>query len=114
ALADLRVEAAAPLPVFEPLDEVDRVRAPRGLAHLGVGRFGPAVTDVVADRPVQERGVLRDHRDLRAQRLLGDAGDIVTVDQDAAVLDLVEAQQQVYERRFARARAAHEPYALAR
>jgi len=63
---------------------------------------------------VQQRGVLRHHRDLRAQTLLRHGRDVLAVDQDAAGLGLVEAQQQVDERRFPRARRADQSDALAR
>jgi hypothetical protein len=34
---------------------------------------------------VQQRGVLRDHADLRAQAVLRDLRDVLAVDQDAAL-----------------------------
>ena len=114
ALADLRVVAAPALPVLELEDELVRLRAPRRVLDLGVGRVGPAVADVVADRAVQQRGVLRHHRDLRAQALLRDARDVLPVDQDAAALEVEEAQQQVDQRRLAGAGAADQPDLLAR
>ena len=57
------------------------------LARRDRGRLagvGPAVEDVVAHGAVQQRGVLRDHADLRAQAVLRDVGDVLAVDQDAA------------------------------
>ena len=60
-----------------------------------------------------QRGILRHHADLRAQAVLRDAGDVLAVDQDAAALQVVEAQQQVDERRLAGARAADEAHLLA-
>ena len=81
---------------------------------LGVGRLRPAVADVLADRAVQQRGVLRHHRDLRAQAFLRDRGDVLAVDQDAAALDVEEAQQQVDRGRLAGAGAADQPDLLAR
>jgi hypothetical protein len=41
-------------------------------------------------------------------------GDVLAVDQDAAALDVVEAQQQVHHRALARARAADQADLLAR
>ncbi len=82
--------------------------------HLRVGGVGPAVDDVVAHRAVQQRGVLRHHADLRAQAVLRHVRDVLAVDQDAAALEVVEAQQQVDERRLARARAADQADLLAR
>ena len=85
----------------------------RGRDHVGVVRVGPAVEDVVAHRAVQQRGVLRDHADLRAQAVLRAVRDVLAVDQDAAAFDVVEAQQQVDDRRLARARAADQADLLA-
>ncbi len=74
----------------------------------------PAVADVVAHRAVKQRGVLGDHADVVAQALLGDVADVLTVDQDASALQVVEAQQQIDQRRLAGARAADQPHPLAR
>src|SRR6185437_12169180 len=59
ALADMRVEAAPSLPVLQPLDEFGGMGARGGIAHRGLARLGPAVADVVADRAVEQRSVLR-------------------------------------------------------
>ena len=88
-----------------------RLAAAIGRRLAGVGA---AVEDVVAHRAVQQRGVLRHHADLRAQAVLRDVGDVLAVDQDAARLQVVEAQQQVDERRLAGARAADQADLLAR
>ena len=86
----------------------------RAASRISVlARVRPAVEDVVADRAVQERGVLRDEADLAAERILRDLRDVLAVDQDAAALDVVEAKQQVDERRLAGARAADEADLLA-
>jgi hypothetical protein len=90
-----------------------RVREP-ARASISASLAPAAVADVVADRAVQQRGVLRDDRDLRAQALLRDARDILPVDQDAAAFQIEEAQQQVDERRLAGAGAADEADLLAR
>src|SRR5262249_59785581 len=84
ALADLRRVAAPLLPVLEFADELVGMGELGRRYDLGVGRLRPAVADVVADRAVQQRGVLRDHGHLRAQALLRDRGDVLVVDQDAA------------------------------
>ena len=49
-----------------------------------------------------------------AQAVLRDVRDVLAVDQDAARLQVVEAQQQVDQRRLAGARAADEADLLAR
>ena len=50
---------------------------------------------------MQQRRILRHHRDMRAQRFLRDRRNILAVDQDAAAFELVEAQQQIDQGRFA-------------
>ena len=73
ALADMRVVAGAAVPVLQAEDELLRLGPPRRVDDHRLGRVRPAVADVVADRAVQQRGVLRHHGDLRAQALLRDA-----------------------------------------
>src|SRR5216684_2929270 len=114
ALADLRGVAAPPLPVLELEDELVGMGELRRPHDLGLGRLRAAVADVFADRAVQQRGILRDHGDLRAQALLGDGGNVLPIDQDAAALEVEEAQQQVDQRRLAGAGAADQPDLLAR
>ena len=101
ALADLRVVA-----VRQALDEVGDLRHPRRLAHLGVGGVPASVADVVADRVVEEHGVLRDDADRGAKALLRHVADVLPVDQDAPAGHVVEAEEQPRDRRLARARRA--------
>src|SRR5262249_7275128 len=101
ALADLCLVAAPALPVLELDDELMRMRKLRGRQHLGLARAGAAVADVVEDRAVQQRGVLRHHRDLPAQALLRDADDVLAVNENATAFEIEEAQQQIDERRLA-------------
>ena len=95
------------------LDEAEAARrACRGDDFLVAG-FGPAIADVVHDRAVEERDVLGHDADLLAQALLGHQRDVLAVDQDAAGLEIVEALQQGEDGRFAAARFADQPDALA-
>ena len=50
-------------------DEVMRIGKPRRLLDLGIGRFRPAIADIVADRALEQIGLLRDIGELLAQRL---------------------------------------------
>ena len=65
-----------------------------------------AVGDVVADRVVEQDGLLRDDADLRAQRCERDVADVAAVDQDAAGSDVEETRDQMDERAFAGAARA--------
>src|SRR5215831_936645 len=114
ALADMRVKAAPLVEVFESLDEFDGLSLRSGAADLPFGRLRAAVADVVADGAVQQRGVLRDHRDLRAQALLRDRSEVLPIDQDAAAFEIEEAQQQIDYRRLAGAGTADQADLFAR
>ena len=96
ALADLGLISLRRHP-----DEAVDLRQPRRLLHLGIGGVPAAVADVVADGVVEQHGVLRHHADRRAQRRLRDVADILAVDQDPAAGDVIEAEQQPRDRRFA-------------
>ena len=63
---------------------------------------------------MQQRRILRHHADLLPQALLRHPGDILPVDQNASALDVVEAQQQIDQRRLAGARTPDEPDLFAR
>ena len=66
----------------------------RGLDDLSLGRAHLAEGDVGADAVAEQIDVLPDIAGLRAQRMSRHAGDRLAVDQDRAVIDLVEPQQQ--------------------
>ena len=53
ALADKRVVALSPVGIGQAHHKIVRVRLPRRGDHRFVGRIGPAVTNVLADRAVQ-------------------------------------------------------------
>ena len=96
------------------VDELDRLRHRRGVAHLLVGRVLAAVADVGGDGSGEEHGLLRDEADPRAQIGLRHLAHVDAVDQHAPVVDVVEARNQPGERRFARAGAADDRRDLAR
>src|SRR5262249_50309014 len=114
ALADLGVVAASAAPILQIGDKLVRMGEPGRSDNLGFAHVRATVADVLTDRAVQQRGILRHHGNLRPQAFLGGDGDILPVDQDAAVLQVEETQQQIDERRFSRPGAADQPDALAR
>ena len=63
---------------------------------------------------MEQQRLLRHVGNLAAQALLRAARDILTVHEHAAALNIVQAQQQLGERRLARARFTHQAHALAR
>ena len=99
--------------VSQLFDEITDLSAAGGNAHVFFAGVGAAIQDVVAHGAVQQRGVLRDHADGRAQTFLRDMGDILPVDEDTAALHIVKAQQQVDQRGFARAGAPDQPHFFA-
>ncbi len=104
ALADHGLKTQAALAVVQRFDELVRAGLVRGAPEVFFGGVGLAVTQVVPDGAVQQRGVLSDHADIRAQAFLADLGDVLPVDEDAAALQVIEAQQQIDQRGLAGAR----------
>ena len=102
----MRIVAGAAVRIAQVDDEIMRLGALCGCDHLLFAGVRPAVQQVVAHRAMQQRSILRHHADLAAQAVLRHMGDILAVDQDFAVPEVVEAQQQIHQRRFAGAGAA--------
>ena len=109
ALGDHRLEA-----VRHGEDELQRLRGLRGVRHLLVGGVLPAVADVVGDGVVEQHRLLGDEAELAAQGLLRHLPDVHAVHEDAARSHVVEARDEVDERRLARAGAADDRGDLAR
>ena len=69
------------------IDEAGNELIGMGLAgrgfDFGLRGIGPAVAHVVEHRAVEQRGILGDHADCGAQRILGHAGDVLAIDDDA-------------------------------
>jgi len=84
-----------------------------GGAHFVVGRTLAAVGDVVVDRAGEQPGVLQHHAEQVAQVVARHVVRVDAVDSNATVVDLVEAQEQVHERRLARAGGADDRHGLA-
>ena len=91
ALAHMRIIGAPALRIDEMRDEFIGMGAPCRLDDLVHDRLGLAVSDVVLDGAMQQGRVLSDHPDLLAQALLGDLGNILAIDHDAAIMQIVEA-----------------------
>src|SRR5215467_10384277 len=104
--------ALATLQVLKPSDELVGLRLFGGGDGRCFARPRPTVENVVTDGAVQQGGVLCHHTDLRPEAVLGDVRDILAIDQDAAGFEVVEAQQQVDQCRFARAGAANQSHLL--
>src|SRR5829696_1460640 len=91
-----------------------RMGPPRRRDDLLLGGTLASIGDVLADRAVEERGILRHDGDAGAEAFLRHRGDVLAVDADLAVLEIVETQEDIDERRLAGPRAADEADLLAR
>ena len=82
--------------------------------RLDLGRRGvrPAEGDVLPDRAAEQERLLRHDAHLRAQRPHGDVAQVVAVDQHAALGRVVEARDQLRERRLAGAGLADQRHGL--
>ena len=89
-------------------DEVVRVGEFRRGDALVVGRVQLAVTDVVHDRAGEQVGVLQHHAKRPPEVGLADLVDVDAVIPDLAVRDVVEAVDEVGDRRLACAGRAYE------
>ena len=101
ALAHHRVIA-----VLQRKDALVDERGFRGGHDLLVGGGGAPVADVLADRAAEEIALLGDHPDGVRDRLSAEVAYVVTVDRHRPVFDVVQARDEVGDRRLARARGA--------
>ena len=108
ALADGRLVA-----VLEALDELVGADGAGGGAHLVVRRVRAPEGDVVADRAAEQEALLGDDPELAAQRRLRDRAQVVAVDEHGAVGRVVEARDELGDRRLACAGRADERDGLA-
>src|SRR5690606_28078202 len=79
-----------------------------GFQQFRFAGIGFAVQNIVAHAAVQQRGILSNHTNMLAQGILGDAADILAIDQNAGAGQGIQTQQQVHQRRFAGAGAANQ------
>ena len=83
-------------------------------ASSRVARVGPREPQVLGERPDEDVLLLRDERDLAAQRLEREVDEADAADLDPARARRVDAREQTAERRLARARRPDDGDALAR
>ncbi len=88
--------------------------AARGFVNLRLRGIQPAIADVFVNSVVEEKHILTDDAELRAQRLLGHAANVIAVEQDAAGLRIIKAQQETEDRALPCPAAADERDRLVR
>src|ERR1700744_5778211 len=89
AVADGRVEANR-----QAFDEFAASGRKRSFPDLRVGRFRTPIADVLRQRAIEKRSVLRHDRDRLSEALLRRSRDVVSVDQYAPARQIVESLQQ--------------------
>ena len=80
----------------------------RRLNDLFIGGIQSSVTDIFHDRPRKQMGVLKHHGDMAAQLVPLNMADINAVDSDGPALDIVEAVDEVRDRRLSGSRGTYE------
>ncbi len=109
ALADQRVVALG-----QALDELRHLGRLRRGAHLLLGGVGAAVGDVGPDRVGEEEGVLEHHPEGRPQLRQAQLPHRHAAEAHPPVLRVVEAGEQLGDRRLARARRPDQRHGLPR
>ncbi len=94
--------------------EVVHVRGVRGGHDLLVGSVFTTIREVLADCALEQPRVLQDHAEGTAQVVAGHVACVHAVDQDAAILKLIEAHEEVHERGLAGAGGPDDSDRLAR
>ena len=108
ALADIGVEA-----VLQSEDEPLGTGQAGRFDDLFAGGTGLAVGDVIRHRAAEQIHVLLDDADVLAQALQGDMLDVLPVDVDVAAGHIIEAGNEVAQRRLAAAGGADQSQPLA-
>ena len=80
----------------------------RRLNDLLVGGIKPSVADILHDRSRKQVGILKNHGDVAAQVVPLNMADINAVDGDGPALDIVEAVDEVRDRRLSGSRGTYE------
>ena len=95
-------------------DEIVNVRSACRLLHLGFGRVGSTIGNVVAHGVVEQHGILRHDAHGTAHAALGHLANVLSIDGDRATAHVVEAKQQTCQGGFARPRRPHHRHGFAR
>lgn len=94
--------------VREALDEVVNTGRACGGDDVLLAGVRTAIGNVVGNRIVEEHRILRHDADRAAQGRLRDITNILTIDQDGALVDIIKTKQQPRERGFAGAAVTHD------
>ena len=86
----------------------------RCLNDLFIGGIQSSIADILHDRPRKQVGILKHHGDMAAQLVPLNMADINAVDSDGPALDIVEAVDEVRDRRLSGSRGTYEGDLLSR
>ena len=108
ALSARKIRPALPQPRVQSGGQVaekfEGVGLSAGFEDLAVGRFRSRHAQVVAQRRVEKEGILRHHAEVTAQGRGRERPQVGAADGDRSGLRIVEAEQQLGDRRLARPR----------
>src|SRR6185437_6581576 len=79
-----------------------------GCFNLALRHAGLAIRNIVAQAVVEQHGLLRDHANLRTQRLQSHIADVVAVNRDRPGAYVKEAWKQRNQRAFAGSAGSYE------
>ena len=94
--------------VREGADKFIRLRKLTGLDELFIGRVGVAPAQVLLYRPGEEQVLLQHDRNGRAQRFKVVLAHVPAADADGALGRVIQARDELHQRRLARTRAAED------
>ena len=90
-------------PMRQTADKSEAVCSLCGTENFIVGRVGLAECDIIAYSTALEPCVLEHHTVAAAKRMTRNLAYIVTVNRYLTLINIIEAHQQIYKRRFAAA-----------
>src|SRR5579862_447482 len=94
--------------LFEILGELVDARDPAGFENLLLGRARPREGDILLNGSIEQKRVLQDYAQLRAERVQANLRQVEPVDLDAPLGRRVKGQNQADNGRFSRSRRPHQ------
>src|SRR5208282_1192325 len=101
-------------PLWQSLDESERLRAPQRIAHLGFAQVGSREPDVFHHIAGKQEHVLLHVSDFAAKSAELPLAHVEAVNQDSSTGHIVRTVQQLDDRRFSGTRRPHDRYLLSR
>ena len=96
------------VPTGKCLNEVMRAARLCRSFHLFIACVKAPITNVVANRAVEQPRILQNHAETRTNIGAAEFTHITPIDTNSAIVDVVETHEQFDQRRLARARWSHQ------